>query len=243
MLAPLLTLQLVLAAAPPAPAAPEQAFEQGTARYRDADFESALPLFQRATSSTDKPTRARAELWMGLTFFSLGNPRAARESFRAALVDDPKVALPDDAPPPAVPLFSNLRNELERSAPRPIPPEMQARPAAPPGDVPRAEERSAPPTEERSVRELPEPREGGGVHVPAWAPNAVGGAGAGLAVVAGGLKLSSSSKFDDAVRSRSAVEAADLSRSADRQQHLARSLAVTAVGLVAVAAVLYLLRG
>ena len=244
MLASLLSLQLALTPAPAAPPpAPEAAFAQGTQRYRDAEFESALPLFQRAASTPDTGLRARAELWMGLTFFNLGNTRAARESFRAALIDDPKVVLPDDAPPPAVPMFSNLRSDLERSAPRPVPPEMQSRPPAPQPDVPRADEHPAAPTDEpRTFREVPEAHEGSGAQIPRWLPSVVVGAGAGVGVVAGGLKLASSSRFDDATRSRSAAEAASLSRSADGQQHLARTLAVTAVGLVAVATVLYLLR-
>jgi hypothetical protein len=244
MLSTLLCLQLAVTPAPAPPPTPEAAFAQGTQRYRDADFESALPLFQRAASTTDPGLRARAQLWMGLTFFNLGNTRAARESFRAALVDDPKVAMPDDAPPPAVPMFSNLRSDLERSAPRPVPPEMQQRPPAPQTDVPSASEQASSLTEEpRTFRELPEAHEGGGVHVPGWLPSVGVGIGAGMAVVAGGLKVASSSRFDDATRSRSAAEAATLSRSADGQQHLARTLAIASVGVVVVSTVLYLLRG
>ena len=49
------------------------------------------------------------------------------------------VALPDDAPPAATPLFANIKGDLERSAPKPKPPEAVAQPN-PPKETPKPPE-------------------------------------------------------------------------------------------------------
>ena len=255
MVAVLLSLSLVAGAAAPAPADPLQ---QGLQRYREADFESAIPLFQRsvaATPDSDKAGKAKAEIWLGLAFLNIGNADLARSSFRAALLADRSTTLPDEAPPAATPIFANIAADLDRAAvaSRPKPePKLEPKPAdvkptvasnTPPPEVKRPVD--VPPADQTDTTSPPDD----GAHaetsthftVPRWAPEATAGVAAALGVTAGALKLASNSSFDNAQRATLASDASHEASTGDKQQKYARGVAIAAVGTVAIAAVMYFL--
>lgn len=248
-----LLLAAALGAAAPAPVLTgPQALEQGRAHYRAADFEGAIPMFQRAvmaTPDTDPATKAQAEVWLGLSFLNIGNADLAKSSFRAALLANPSARLPEDAPPAAIPMFANIQGELARAQrqlearPRPSTgprPSTAARPEPARTDVPPAVvDNPAPASEEISLDEPTLSEPASGPRYPRWIPNVVAGVGVGLALTAGGLKLASNASLNGANAAADAPQTLRLSRRGDTEQHLARALGIAALGTVAVAVVLY----
>ena len=258
MLAPLLALSAVLAAAPApiANLAADQAFAAGLSRYRDADFEAAIPLFQRAVMASpdsDGAKKGQAEVWLGLSFLNIGNLPLAKSSFRAALLADPKAALPEEAPPAATPIFANIKGDLERQpAARAAPTEVAAAPPQPdahamdsakPPDVPaaRTPAPSPPPEIHPDLTQAAVETPASPHRYPVWVAPAVGGLAVALGGAAVGFKVASNGSFSDAANATVARRAAELSSHADGQQHTARALAFTAAGVAVVAGVLYLL--
>lgn len=249
MLLGLLLAQLAVAA--PAPQQPQalsaaEAMKQGLQHYREADFEGAIPLFQRADQAApdaDKKAKAQAQLWLGLAFFNIGSADLARQSFRAALLADPNVKLPDEAPPPLIPMFANVKGDLERSAPRQTEPPKRDVPDATAdrahaGD---AEHAQLAPDLTREEAEVSQPSEPRGRLLPKWVPQALVGAGAGAVLVGGYFKLASNGSFTNAANASTAAESTRLAHHADSQQHLARTLALSGIASAAVGAAIYLL--
>ena len=74
-----------------------------------------------------------------------------------------------------------------------------------------------------------------------WVAPAVGGLAVALGGAAVGLKVASNSSFEDAAEATVATRATELSAHANSQQHAARVVALSAVGVAVVAGVLYLL--
>jgi predicted Zn-dependent protease len=70
--------------------------ESGNAAYRQGSFANAIELFTRALSETeDANHRARLQVQIAWTLFALGNEAEVATHLRAALVEDPSLALDD----------------------------------------------------------------------------------------------------------------------------------------------------
>jgi tetratricopeptide (TPR) repeat protein len=70
--------------------------ESGNEAYREGSFANAVELFTRALSETeDANHRARLQVQIGWTLFALGNEAEVETHLRAALVEDPNLALDD----------------------------------------------------------------------------------------------------------------------------------------------------
>ena len=70
--------------------------EAGNEAYRQGSFANAIELFTRALSETeDANHRARLQVQIAWTLFALGNEAEVATHLRAALVEDPSLALDD----------------------------------------------------------------------------------------------------------------------------------------------------
>jgi len=70
--------------------------ESGNEAYRQGSFANAIELFTRALSETeDANHRARLQVQIAWTLFALGNEAEVETHLRAALVEDPSLALDD----------------------------------------------------------------------------------------------------------------------------------------------------
>jgi len=70
--------------------------EAGNEAYRQGSFANAVELFTRALSETeDANHRARLQVQIAWTLFALGNEAEVQTHLRAALVEDPSLALDD----------------------------------------------------------------------------------------------------------------------------------------------------
>jgi len=70
--------------------------ESGNEAYREGSFANAVELFTRALSETeDANHRARLQVQIAWTLFALGNEAEVETHLRAALVEDPTLALDD----------------------------------------------------------------------------------------------------------------------------------------------------
>ena len=70
--------------------------ESGNEAYRNGSFANAIELFTRALSETeDANHRARLQVQIAWTLFALGNEAEVETHLRAALVEDPRLALDD----------------------------------------------------------------------------------------------------------------------------------------------------
>jgi tetratricopeptide (TPR) repeat protein len=70
--------------------------ESGNEAYREGSFANAIELFTRALSETeDANHRARLQVQIAWTLFALGNEAEVGTHLRAALVEDPRLALDD----------------------------------------------------------------------------------------------------------------------------------------------------
>ena len=70
--------------------------EAGNEAYRQGSFANAVELFTRALSETeDANHRARLQVQIAWTLFALGNEAEVETHLRAALVEDPSLALDD----------------------------------------------------------------------------------------------------------------------------------------------------
>jgi tetratricopeptide (TPR) repeat protein len=70
--------------------------ESGNEAYREGSFANAIELFTRALSETeDANHRARLQVQIAWTLFALGNESEVETHLRAALVEDPSLALDD----------------------------------------------------------------------------------------------------------------------------------------------------
>jgi len=70
--------------------------ESGNEAYREGSFANAIELFTRALSETeDANHRARLQVQIAWTLFALGNEAEVETHLRAALVEDPRLALDD----------------------------------------------------------------------------------------------------------------------------------------------------
>jgi tetratricopeptide (TPR) repeat protein len=70
--------------------------ESGNEAYREGSFANAIELFTRALSETeDANHRARLQVQIAWTLFALGNEAEVETHLRAALVEDPILALDD----------------------------------------------------------------------------------------------------------------------------------------------------
>jgi tetratricopeptide (TPR) repeat protein len=70
--------------------------EAGNEAYRQGSFANAVELFTRALSETeDANHRARLQVQIAWTLFALGNEAKVQTHLRAALVEDPSLALDD----------------------------------------------------------------------------------------------------------------------------------------------------
>ncbi len=70
--------------------------EAGNEAYRQGSFANAIELFTRALSETeDANHRARLQVQIAWTLFALGNEAEVQTHLRAALVEDPSLALDD----------------------------------------------------------------------------------------------------------------------------------------------------
>jgi tetratricopeptide (TPR) repeat protein len=70
--------------------------ESGNEAYRNGSFANAIELFTRALSETeDANHRARLQVQIAWTLFALGNEAEVETHLRAALVEDPSLALDD----------------------------------------------------------------------------------------------------------------------------------------------------
>ena len=70
--------------------------ESGNEAYREGSFANAIELFTRALSETeDANHRARLQVQIAWTLFALGNEAEVETHLRAALVEDPSLALDD----------------------------------------------------------------------------------------------------------------------------------------------------
>jgi len=70
--------------------------EAGNEAYRQGSFANAIELFTRALSETeDANHRARLQVQIAWTLFALGNEAEVETHLRAALVEDPSLALDD----------------------------------------------------------------------------------------------------------------------------------------------------
>jgi predicted Zn-dependent protease len=70
--------------------------ESGNEAYRKGSFANAIELFTRALSETqDANHRARLQVQIAWTLFALGNETKVETHLRAALVEDPTLALDD----------------------------------------------------------------------------------------------------------------------------------------------------
>jgi len=70
--------------------------ESGNEAYRKGSFANAIELFTRALSETeDANHRARLQVQIAWTLFALGNETEVETHLRAALVEDPTLALDD----------------------------------------------------------------------------------------------------------------------------------------------------
>jgi hypothetical protein len=75
--------------------------ERGIKQVQDLDERTALRTLEQARSwtGTTPAELARVHLWIGLAFAGLRQPAKAKENFKAALVLEPKLELPEDASP------------------------------------------------------------------------------------------------------------------------------------------------
>jgi predicted Zn-dependent protease len=70
--------------------------ESGNEAYREGSFANAIELFTRALSETEEANhRARLQVQIAWTLFALGNEAEVETHLRAALVEDPSLALDD----------------------------------------------------------------------------------------------------------------------------------------------------
>ncbi|MBI1949178.1 MAG: hypothetical protein HYS27_26050 [Deltaproteobacteria bacterium] len=124
-----ISLTLLCAAAP---------LDEGMALYRSLEFERAAILFQGVALDAEAPAqeRAQAAMWAGLSLGQLGDVEGARKSFALAVVTDPQVAAPADAPPALAAILEEERAAAAARAPAVLPPTLTPPvPAEPPPDV------------------------------------------------------------------------------------------------------------
>ena len=75
---------------PDNPQSSQALFLAGIARYRRAEYDLALPIFQRSLLlSTEKKEQARAYLWVGKTQQQLGDQAATQTAWQQAQASDP----------------------------------------------------------------------------------------------------------------------------------------------------------
>ena len=93
---------------------PEVALDRGVQLYEEGELGRAEPLLRAAAADLQDPkARARAFLYLGLLQASRKDLNATRDSLRAALSDDPLVALARDrVAPDIVAMFDGLRAEV-----------------------------------------------------------------------------------------------------------------------------------
>lgn len=110
----------------------EEETARGAALYSDARFEEALTVFKQLlddpalAQTLGDPQRSRLYAWLGLSHAQLSSFEAAVDAFDAAVVLDPDVSLPTDAPATIVALLDDARARhahppLAHPAPHPAP--------------------------------------------------------------------------------------------------------------------------
>jgi hypothetical protein len=208
-------------------------YELGLQRYREADYLAAAEAFRESVAHPSTAQReARANLWLGVCLFNISETDAARLAFKSALIGDPTLTLPDEAPPTVQPLFDDVRRSLVATAPAQPAPSV---PSAKPDVAVAASEpviiRGAPSQEASESRSLLRP----------WMAGAALGLAGGLGVTAGGLELGANTNFNSAAASRYATTTTSLINRGTGEQNGARVAGVAALTVLAGAAVLYFL--
>jgi len=84
--------------------------EEAIQAYREGSFSRAVQLYTKALSETDDPNhRARLQVQIGWTLFALGREGEVETHLRAALVEDPNLALGDYYTQEFLELFEQAR--------------------------------------------------------------------------------------------------------------------------------------
>ena len=107
--------------------------EEAIQAYREGSFSRAVQLYTKALSETDDPNhRARLQVQIGWTLFALGREGEVETHLRAALVEDPNLALGDYYTQEFLELFEQARRRTYDTSTHGMapPPDLEATVAA-----------------------------------------------------------------------------------------------------------------
>lgn len=98
--------------AAPALAADPQV-EKAVTAYDDFEYQQAINILQQALKKPlDAGDREKALIYLGLSFFTVGNQKQAEEAFRKALAENYDVQLPQYTSPKIVEFFEKIKSSL-----------------------------------------------------------------------------------------------------------------------------------
>jgi hypothetical protein len=202
-------------------------FERAHAALQDLDYETALPLLQKALAAQGLPGKLRASILvdLGVTQGGLGSETLAREDFEHALFVDPAVSPPAGVSPKILELFTEAQAKV---VPAPMPLLDAPRPPA-----------AEPPPPVAEVKPVAEAKEES--HGPNWTgPSILGGVaalGLGIGIWAALDSNSSASQL------RAGLNSQATAGSLLSNQQTMRAVSVTAysvAGAAAIAGAVYL---
>jgi tetratricopeptide (TPR) repeat protein len=87
--------------------------EKAVTAYDDFEYQKAIGLLQQALKTNlDAADRVKARLYLGLSYFTLGNQKEAGEAFRKALEENYQAELPADTSPKIIEFFQKIKASL-----------------------------------------------------------------------------------------------------------------------------------